>query len=26
MDTLRDKTNLCMLWDQQKAPWKTWGD
>jgi glucose-1-phosphate cytidylyltransferase len=24
MDTLRDKTNLCELWDQGKAPWKNW--
>ena len=24
MDTLRDKTNLCELWDQGKAPWKIW--
>jgi glucose-1-phosphate cytidylyltransferase len=26
MDTLRDKTNLSALWDQQKAPWKNWSD
>ena len=24
MDTLRDKTNLCKLWDEGKAPWKNW--
>jgi len=24
MDTLRDKTKLCELWDQNKAPWKVW--
>ena len=24
MDTLRDKTHLCELWDQGKAPWKNW--
>jgi len=24
MDTLRDKTNLCQLWDQGEAPWKNW--
>lgn len=24
MDTLRDKTHLCKLWDQGIAPWKTW--
>lgn len=24
MDTLRDKVELESLWDQQKAPWKTW--
>ena len=24
MDTLRDKTNLCQLWDQEEAPWKNW--
>ena len=24
MDTLRDKTNLCMLWENNKAPWKRW--
>ena len=24
MDTLRDKTNLCELWDQGKASWKNW--
>jgi len=24
MDTLRDKTNLCSLWDQNCAPWKQW--
>jgi glucose-1-phosphate cytidylyltransferase len=26
MDTLRDKTNLCTLWNKQKAPWKNWTD
>ncbi|MBT3737794.1 MAG: glucose-1-phosphate cytidylyltransferase [Candidatus Marinimicrobia bacterium] len=26
MDTLRDKTNLCLLWDQNCAPWKKWSD
>jgi len=26
MDTLRDKTNLCSLWDKQQAPWKNWTD
>jgi glucose-1-phosphate cytidylyltransferase len=24
MDTLRDKTNLCQLWDSNQAPWKMW--
>lgn len=24
MDTLRDKHRLCELWDENKAPWKTW--
>ena len=24
MDTLRDKTHLCELWNQGKAPWKNW--
>jgi len=24
MDTLREKTNLCNLWDSNKAPWKKW--
>ena len=24
MDTLRDKTNLCNLWDKGNAPWKNW--
>jgi glucose-1-phosphate cytidylyltransferase len=24
MDTLRDKTSLCQLWDSDKAPWKQW--
>ena len=24
MDTLRDKTNLCGLWDKNAAPWKSW--
>lgn len=24
MDTLRDKVNLCNLWDQSRAPWKKW--
>lgn len=24
MDTLRDKKNLCQLWDSNKAPWKKW--
>jgi glucose-1-phosphate cytidylyltransferase len=24
MDTLRDKTNLCQLWDSDQAPWKQW--
>ncbi len=24
MDTLRDKTSLCALWDSGKAPWKKW--
>ncbi len=24
MDTLRDKSSLCQLWEQGRAPWKTW--
>ena len=24
MDTLRDKANLCQLWDSDQAPWKKW--
>jgi len=24
MDTLRDKMQLCELWDESKAPWKKW--
>jgi glucose-1-phosphate cytidylyltransferase len=24
MDSLRDKNNLCTLWDEEKAPWKRW--
>jgi glucose-1-phosphate cytidylyltransferase len=24
MDTLRDKTSLCQLWDSNQAPWKKW--
>jgi len=24
MDTLRDKTNLCQLWDNDQASWKKW--
>ena len=24
MDTLRDKNNLCQLWDSGQAPWKQW--
>lgn len=24
MDTLRDKSQLCHLWDSGKAPWKLW--
>ena len=24
MDTLRDKTNFCQLWDSDQAPWKQW--
>ncbi len=24
MDTLRDKANLCQLWDSDQAPWKRW--
>ena len=24
MDTLRDKTHLCQLWDSGQAPWKRW--
>lgn len=26
MDTLRDKKNLCDLWDKDQAPWKIWTD
>jgi len=26
MDTLRDKTHLCDLWDRNQAPWKIWTD
>jgi glucose-1-phosphate cytidylyltransferase len=26
MDTLRDKTRLCDLWDRNQAPWKIWAD
>jgi glucose-1-phosphate cytidylyltransferase len=26
MDTLRDKTNLCELWDSGQAPWKKWSN
>ena len=26
MDTLRDKTKLCDLWDRDRAPWKIWTD
>jgi len=26
MDTLRDKINLCNLWDNEEAPWKVWKD
>lgn len=26
MDTLRDKTRLCELWDRNEAPWKIWAD
>lgn len=26
MDTLRDKTKLCELWDAGKAEWKVWND
>lgn len=26
MDTLRDKQNLDMLWENGSAPWKTWND
>ena len=26
MDTLRDKVNLCRLWDCQEAPWKNWSN
>ena len=26
MDTLRDKTNLCELWESGQAPWNTWSD
>ena len=24
MDTLRDKSTLCRMWDEGRAPWKTW--
>ena len=24
MDTLRDKHNLCQMWDSNQAPWKKW--
>ena len=24
MDTLRDKTSLCDMWDSETAPWKKW--
>jgi len=24
MDTLRDRKNLCSLWDSGQAPWKSW--
>jgi len=24
MDTLRDKTSLCEMWDSDNAPWKRW--
>lgn len=24
MDTLRDKSILCKMWDEGRAPWKTW--
>ena len=24
MDTLRDKTSLCEMWDSNNAPWKRW--
>lgn len=24
MDTLKDKNDLCAMWDSGKAPWKTW--
>ena len=26
MDTLRDKMHLEELWEEGKAPWKTWHD
>ena len=26
MDTLKDKTQLTALWEQNKAPWKVWKD
>jgi glucose-1-phosphate cytidylyltransferase len=26
MDTLRDKVHLEELWNDSKAPWKTWKD
>jgi glucose-1-phosphate cytidylyltransferase len=26
MDTLRDKNNLCEIWDSGSAPWKSWSD
>ena len=24
MDTLRDRTNLCKMWDDNQAPWRVW--
>lgn len=24
MDTLRDRTHLCKLWDENRAPWRVW--
>ncbi len=26
MDTLRDKNELCRLWESNNAPWRTWND